>query len=199
MKEFWDARYREDGFAYGSEPNEFIKDCLDKMQTKGRILFPAEGEGRNAVYAAILGWDVYAYDISEGGKEKALSLAIEKKVKIDYQLAGFLKVDYPESFFDAIAFSYVHMPNEMKLEVFQRHLTWLKPGGRILFEGFSTNNLDYKRNNPSIGGPDHIDMLYTPEELTSIFGELELKVWEEEVWLNEGKYHTGKGMVVRAC
>ncbi len=199
MKEFWDARYREEGFAYGSEPNAFVKDRLNAIAPKGRILFPAEGEGRNAVYAASLGWDVHAYDISEGGREKAMQLAQAQDVRIDYRIAGFLDVDYPAGSFDALIFSYVHMPSSLKSKVFERHMDWMKPDALIVFEGFSVNNLPYRALNPQIGGPDNIDMLYSVEEIAALFeGVPHLRVWEEEVELSEGKYHVGKAIVIRA-
>ena len=75
MKEFWNERYRQNEFAYGEEPNEFLKEQLAKLQP-GSILFPAEGEGRNAVYAAQSGWQVSAFDISEEGKKKAERLKV---------------------------------------------------------------------------------------------------------------------------
>ena len=56
MKEFWDTRYAEIDFAYGKTPNTFFKDSIDKL-TPGKLLLPADGEGRNAVYAATKGWD----------------------------------------------------------------------------------------------------------------------------------------------
>ena len=59
MSEFWDKRYGEEGFAYGKEPNEYIRAKLPLL-TPGKILFPGEGEGRNAVYAAQLGWKASA-------------------------------------------------------------------------------------------------------------------------------------------
>lgn len=46
--------------AYGTEPNAFFKAQLDQL-TPGRLLLPAEGEGRNAVYAAKKGWEVAAF------------------------------------------------------------------------------------------------------------------------------------------
>ena len=52
MKELWDKRYAEKDYVYGIEPNQFFKEVLDKYSFKGKILLPAEGEGRNAVYAA---------------------------------------------------------------------------------------------------------------------------------------------------
>ena len=63
----WDDRYSKEEFVYGEEPNNFLREQLQKLKP-GKILFPAEGEGRNAVFAATKGWDVYAFDISSVGK-----------------------------------------------------------------------------------------------------------------------------------
>ena len=77
----WNSRYSAEEYAYGEEPNAFIKQQLDNL-IPGKILFPAEGEGRNAVYAAKLGWNVEAFDLSTEGREKALSLAAQNGVDI---------------------------------------------------------------------------------------------------------------------
>lgn len=81
----WDDRYSSEEFAYGKEPNNYLKEQLEKLNP-GAILFPAEGEGRNAIFAAKLGWNVSAFDISEEGKNKALKLAEANNVSIDYQV-----------------------------------------------------------------------------------------------------------------
>ncbi len=83
MRDFWNVRYSEEIYAYGTAPNVFFSSELKKLPP-GKALFPAEGEGRNAVYAATCGWNVIAFDQSEAGKEKALQLAAKKGVEIDY-------------------------------------------------------------------------------------------------------------------
>jgi len=60
-------------------PNHFFKEELDNVKP-GNILLPAEGEGRNAVYAAKLGWNVLAFDDSASGKKKAKKLAEENNI-----------------------------------------------------------------------------------------------------------------------
>ncbi len=67
----WDERYSNEEYAYGEQPNNYLKEQLEKLNV-GALLFPAEGEGRNAVFAAKLGWKVSAYDISMEGKKKAI-------------------------------------------------------------------------------------------------------------------------------
>ena len=79
MKEKWDDRYSEKEFAYGERPNIYLKEQLTKFPS-GKILFPAEGEGRNLVYAATLGWNVFAFDQSAEGKRKATQIGIRLKL-----------------------------------------------------------------------------------------------------------------------
>ena len=68
-KEFWNERYAKAEYVYGEEPNDFLKEQLKPGH--GVWLFPAEGEGRNAVYAASLGLQVVAFDQSEAGRAKS--------------------------------------------------------------------------------------------------------------------------------
>jgi len=70
----WNERYREPGFAYGTAPNEFLVSVVDRIP-QGKILSLAEGEGRNAVYLASLGYQVTGVDGSEVGLRKAVELA----------------------------------------------------------------------------------------------------------------------------
>ncbi|MEZ0130354.1 class I SAM-dependent methyltransferase, partial [Flavobacterium sp. LBUM151] len=111
--ERWNDRYSNEEFAYGEEPNNYFKEQIEKLKP-GTILFPAEGEGRNAVYAAKLGWTVSAFDISEEGKNKALKLAETNNVSIDYKVGELETLNYHTEQFDAIALIYAHFPAEIK-------------------------------------------------------------------------------------
>src|SRR5678816_4533829 len=106
MKELWidrwNERYSKDEFAYGEQPNKYLREQLEKLDG-GTILFPAEGEGRNAVFAAKLGWKVSAFDISVEGKNKAFRLAETNNVTIDYQVGELQTLNYTAEQFDAIA------------------------------------------------------------------------------------------------
>ena len=69
-RQFWDARYGEAGFAYGEQPNDFLREQAAALPP-GRALCLAEGEGRNAVHLAQLGHAVLAQDLSSVGLAKA--------------------------------------------------------------------------------------------------------------------------------
>ena len=67
----WDERFEEEGFAYGTEPNDFLKSEFSRIPMAGRVLCLAEGEGRNAVFLAKEGYTVTAVDQSSVGLQKA--------------------------------------------------------------------------------------------------------------------------------
>ena len=193
----WNDRYREKEFAYGTQPNEFLKEQIHKLKT-GKILFGAEGEGRNAVYAAKVGWTVSAFDISVEGKNKALELAKENNISIEYQVGQLPDLNYGNEEFDAIALIYAHFPPNIKSEYHKLLNKKLKKGGIVIFEAFGKNHLKYRNKNPKIGGPPDLDSLFSIDELKSDFKNYEiLELEEKEVELNEGLYHNGKGSVTR--
>ena len=194
----WDNRYRAATYAYGRSPNDFFKSSLEKYQPKGTILMPAEGEGRNAVYAAKAGLEVSAFDISVEGKNKALQLAREEHVSIDYQVGDFLKMDFSENHFDAAALIYAHFPLHLLADYHKRIARLIRPHGLIILEGFSKNNLPLREKNPGIGGPDKVEMLFSEESIIRDFPKFEvLELAEVETELSEGEYHNGIAKVIR--
>ncbi len=196
-KERWDGRYREETYAYGEGPNAFFNTWLPKFEPKS-ILMPADGEGRNGVYAASSGWQVTAFDLSSEGKAKAMQLASRKQVSLDYIVGDFAEIEFEENSFDAIGLIYAHFPAEKKAEFHQKLHTYLKPGGVVIFEAFSKNHLPYKQANPRVGGPGNMDVAFSIEEIQAYFPNYSPLLLEEAVVeLNEGKYHVGQGSVIR--
>ena len=192
MNDFWNERYATKEYAYGIEPNQFYKEQLEKLNS-GKILFPAEGEGRNAVYAAKKGWDVFAFDPSVEGKRKAEKLVSENGVNIDYQIAGYENVHFKPHFFDCIVLIFAHMHPLKRTEVHQKLTFYLKPGGILILEGFSKNQISYNS-----GGPRDVNMLFSKEELQSDFGLYsKLTIAETDIILDEGPFHQGKASVIR--
>jgi len=193
----WNERYRNEAYAFGEGPNLYLKAQLEKL-IPGTILFAAEGEGRNAVFAASLRWKSLAFDISAEGKNKANRLAKKHNVTIDYYVGELPELNFHANQFDAIALIYAHFPAGIKSSYHQLLATLVRKGGIIIFEGFSKKHLDYNSKNPQVGGPKDLDSLFSIEELKSDFSNFEIiELIETEIELNEGLYHLGKGSVVR--
>lgn len=198
MKSFWDERYSHSEYAYGEKPNEYFKQVLLK-QSVGNILLPLEGEGRNAVFAAKQGWTVSAFDQSEKGKCKAEKLAEKNNVKIDYHVSDIFTIELPENSFDAVALIYAHLEHSVREKIHKKFASSLKKGGLLIMEGFSVNHQNKQNENPQAGGPKDPAMMYTPEILKNDFPNFDfLECYESEILLNEGIYHSGSSMVVRA-
>ena len=169
----WNDRYSKNEFAYGKEPNNYLKEQLEKLPV-GTILFPAEGEGRNAVFAAKLGWTVSAFDISIEGKNKALQLAENNQVVIDYKVGKLETLNYDNGQFDTIALIYAHFPAEIKTLYHKTLDKYLRKGGIIIFEAFSKNHIDYNSKNEKVGGPKDIESLFSIDEIKSDFANYEI-------------------------
>lgn len=190
MINMWNERYAQDEYIYGIEPNMFFKEQLDKLKA-GKILLPAEGEGRNANYAAQCGWDVIAFDNSIEAKKKAEKLAKTNQQKIDYRISSLEEFNEAEGSFDVIALVYVHTPK--RHESHKNILRFLKPGGTLILEGFAKNQLTY-----NTGGPRKLELLFSKEELLKDFESLNnIDIKELDIVLNEGEYHKGKASVIR--
>lgn len=193
----WNDRYSSNEFAYGEQPNIYLKTQLEKLPT-GTILFAAEGEGRNAVFAAKLGWQASAFDISIEGKNKALKLAETNNVTIDYRVGELETLNYKPEQFDAVALIYAHFPAAIKSAYHQTLNQYLRKGGVVIFEAFSKKHLEYLAKNEKVGGPKDIAMLFSIEELKNDFDNYDIIELEEtEIELNEGAFHNGIGSVVR--
>lgn len=192
MNNFWNERYSSEEFAYGEEANVFVRQQLVKLKP-GKILFPAEGEGRNAVYAATLGWEVTAFDLSVEGRKKALILSDKHNIKINYLIEGYETINFVPESFDCIVFVFAHIHIEKRTEYHNKLTSYLKPGGKLIMESFSKEQIF--RNS---GGPKNPEMLYSEEDMQKDFADFsDLQIEKTETELSEGPFHAGKASVIR--
>jgi SAM-dependent methyltransferase len=188
----WDERYSEPGFAYGTAPNEFLVSVADRLP-QGKILSLAEGEGRNAVYLASLGYQVTGVDGSEVGLRKAVELANERGVSITTIHSDLSTFEIEQEHWDAILACYCHVPSAIRIPLHRAVVRGLKPGGVFVLEAFSKEQIAY-----GTGGPQSPDMLMSLDELQQELAGLEF-VHAIRIVRNvrEGRGHTGLASVVQ--
>ena len=190
---FWDERYSSEDYVYGSEPNKFFNEQLDKIPSQGKLLLPGEGEGRNAVYAAKCGWTVDAFDQSNQAKFKALRLARKNGVEINYQVTDLNKFSPQKNYYDAVAIVYVHLATEYRKNFNRKLIDALKTGGIIIIELFSKDQFG-----KISGGPQDLNMLYSLDEIENDFGSFKTILLKEEIInIEEGEKHKGVASVIR--
>lgn len=192
MQDEWNKRFGKEDYFYGIEPNAFVKEQLLKLKP-GKILFLAEGEGRNSVYVAKLGWDVDAVDFSISGKEKAERLAVENNVKINYQISDLNEFVFKENYYDVVVNNFFHTFEDSRISIHNKVKSSLKSGGKYILEAFAKEQI--KRNT---GGPKNIDLLYSLEEINNDFQDFDfIHFSKEEIKLSEGSGHEGSAIVIR--
>lgn len=194
----WNARFAGDELLFGAEPNHWLRDHATAFPRGGRVLCVADGEGRNSVFLAKLGYVVDAFDISSAAISKARRLAASSDVAVTYQLADCDSFWWKPHMYDGVAAIFVQFADPaLRSRVFARIVESLKPGGVLILQGYTPKQLEYKT-----GGPSNIDHLYTETMLKDAFAQLtilELKEYEYEV--TEGRGHSGRsalmGLVAR--
>ncbi|MDG1732924.1 MAG: class I SAM-dependent methyltransferase [Thalassotalea sp.] len=189
----WDKEYDREEYVYGKLPNDFLKSHYQAIP-KGKVLLLAEGEGRNAVFLAKLGYNVTAVDISSVGLKKAEKLAKENDVVIETICADLATFDLGDNKWDGIVSIYCHLPLALRQSLYKRIERAIKPSGVFFLEGYTPEQLNYKT-----GGPPVASMMITKETLVNelpnlVFSHLETL----ERVVNEGINHNGLGAVIQA-
>lgn len=191
--DFWNQRYSEPGFAYGTEPNAFLVSQHTLLRPGMKALAVADGEGRNGVWLAQQGLDVLSVDASEVGLRKTRELAADRGVSIRTEQANLADWQWPEQVFDRVVAIYIHFPPDIRSRMHHAMLNALKPGGVLILEAFTPEQLKFKS-----GGPPVLEMLYTADQLRLDFAGGEILQLEECLTdLAEGRYHRGPAAVVR--
>jgi SAM-dependent methyltransferase len=192
MQKEWDQRYAGAEYFYGRAPNVFLVEQLRGLPL-GLGLFLAEGEGRNAVYAASLGHSVFAVDFSREGKRKALTFARERGVTIEYTLGDVTQFAWDNRTYDFTVLCFLHLSVAARQQVHQRVVKSLVPGGKLIVETFAKAQFGRKS-----GGPPRLDLLYSLSDLVDDFAGIRWQqATEEEVELLEGRGHSGLAVVNR--
>lgn len=189
----WDERYSSSEYAYGTEPNDFLKDNCHYLP-KGRVLSLAEGEGRNAVYLACQGYAVTAVDSSSVGIEKGKKLAALHNVNVEFILADLAEFDMGVSCWDAIISIFCPVPGSVRQMLHEQVKRGLKAGGVFLVEAYTPAQIHNET-----GGGKNRDVLQTCDTLATELDGLHFEhLVELERNIIEGRYHTGRGSVVQA-
>ena len=189
----WDERYGDERFFYGTQPNDFLRMHAAAIPPGGRVLCLGEGEGRNAVFLAGLGFAVVALDQSAVGLRKALQLATARGVSITTLQASLEHYPFEAGYWDAIVSIWCHLPSSLRGKVHGQVAAGLKPGGLFLLEAYRPDQLKF-----GTGGPKDEDMLPTLAQLRGELSGLEFEyAAESERDVQEGQGHAGRSAVVQ--
>jgi SAM-dependent methyltransferase len=120
--------YLDSDANFNHEPNAFLVEVARGRQP-GVALDDGMGQGRNVIYLAGLGWDVWGFDPAEGGIGIAQKRARELGLRLHTASVRDDEYDFGQSKVDLILFSWTE-----PLVPVQRVVDALKPGGVVVME-----------------------------------------------------------------
>lgn len=191
-KQMWDERYGAADYAYGVEPNDFLRAEAGKIP-HGPVLCLAEGEGRNAVFLAERGHTVTAVDFSVEGLRKAERLARDRGVRLDLVEADLSTFDLGVERWSGVVSIFAHTPPELRHRLHAAVARALRPGGALVLEAYRPEQLAL-----ATGGPRDAAWMPRLSELKGELAALDLVIAREvEREIHEGKFHDGPSATVQ--
>jgi 2-polyprenyl-3-methyl-5-hydroxy-6-metoxy-1,4-benzoquinol methylase len=191
--ELWDERYAKTDYLYSDRPNEFMKRYFEGLDPNGaRVLLPGDGDGRNGLWLAKQGFRVEAFDYSKVASEKANRRAREAGLAYSSRYQDVNDWAPEKSQFDFVVIVFLHLEKAAWEYLIEASLATLKPGGSLIIQVFSKDQLG-----KTSGGPKDLGLLFEPEdfhELTERFDSFELSKEDSEI--AEGSLHTGLASLI---
>ena len=188
----WNERYSTPDYAYGTEPNDFLASVAAHIPP-GRVLSIGDGEGRNGVHLATLGYAVTSVDASTVGLAKAQRLAATRGVQITTVAADLADFVIAPDSWQGIVSIFCHLPPPLRQRVHEQAARGLAPGGLFVLESYSLRQLGR-----GTGGPSSAELLPTLDALRAELAGLELlHAIEIEREVHEGEFHQGLSAVVQ--
>jgi SAM-dependent methyltransferase len=189
----WDERFAVEDYVFGTAPNAFLERQAPLLPKAGTALAIADGEGRNGVWLAEQGLAVTAVDGSSVGIEKSKRLAQTRGVELTYVHTDLTRWHLPADSFDVVVGIFIQFADPTtRARLFAEFQTALKPGGLVILEGYTPQQLKH-----GTGGPKDLAHLYTRDLLENAFEQMEIvKLEEYEAVLHEGARHSGMSAVI---
>jgi SAM-dependent methyltransferase len=191
--ERWETRFGAPGYAFGKEPNAFLKAQARRLRSGATALSVADGEGRNGVWLAEQGLDVLAIDFSPTALAKSRALAAERGVRLRTEVADVTTWRWPTDAYDVIAAIFVQFVTPVeRAALFANIKRALKPGGLLLMQGYRPEQLQYRT-----GGPQEAERMYTRPLLEAGFGDMaQIEIFEHDSVIGEGTAHVGMSALI---
>lgn len=191
----WDDAFSGEEYFFGTEPAAFLPRVGHLIPDHARLLFLADGEGRNSVWAARQGHVVTAIEQTDHGIAKARALARRHGVTITQQQDDITRIDWNDrrEQFDAIIGIFIQVLGADGRRALHRDMrVAIRPGGLVMLHGYAPRQVDY-----GTGGPPHRENMYELAELRADFPGWQVLVAEDrDREARSGRGHDGRSALV---
>ena len=126
--DFYSRCYLDSNSNFNHAPNRFLMETVKGRQPAVALDY-GMGQGRNSIYLASLGWQVWGFDPAEAGVAVAQKQAKDLGLTLHTSAVRDSEYDFGKERFDLILFSW-----SMPLVPVQRVVDSLKSGGIVVME-----------------------------------------------------------------
>jgi SAM-dependent methyltransferase len=126
--DYWNRYYLDRNSNFNRAPNGFLKQMVQGRRP-GAALDHGMGEGRNAIYLASIGWQVWGFDPADAGVALAQRRAKELGLTLHTAAVRDSEYEFGKERYDLVLFSW-----SMPLVPIQKVVDSLKPGGIVVME-----------------------------------------------------------------
>jgi SAM-dependent methyltransferase len=127
----WDERYAGTERVWSGRPNGALVAEVEGM-TPGRALDVGCGEGADAIWLALRGWDVTALDVSRVALDRARTEADRAGAQVHWLHSPLLDAALPAGEFDLVSAQYPALLRTPGNDAERALLTAVAPGGMLL-------------------------------------------------------------------
>jgi SAM-dependent methyltransferase len=163
---FFDRTYSSATPRFNTGPNALLAEAVRDLKP-GRALDIHMGQGRNAIFLALKGWQVTGFDFSEEGVRAAREAAAQAGVKLTALVQRHEEFEFGRAQWDLVVMSYTWVP--LHGPYIGQILESLKPGGILVFEHLMEES----------GSPRAAPWLPRPNELFAVFSSLRILRYED--------------------
>jgi SAM-dependent methyltransferase len=151
MSEFWNKVYKSDNSFFGDKPSNFAIRCFNHMKENNskKVLELGAGHGRDTLFFASNGIEVYALDYSATAIKILDKMTKEKRLPIKTQIFNVNNsLPFPDNYFDAV---YSHMLLNMRFSLHELHFIFseirrvLKSKGLNFFSVRNNSDKSYRK------------------------------------------------------
>ena len=139
FRTYYEDAYRSEEYYWGTEPAAFCKELMELCPVSGEttVLDIGCGEGKDAVFFAVNGYTVDAFDVTESGIRKTMLLAEKKHVRVNAWVDDINTFDVNRQYDIVYSTGTVqYLFEENKKPFFEKINRITKPGGIVFFNVF---------------------------------------------------------------
>ncbi len=178
---FFDQIYRAAPDYYGQEVRPDFEDFLRGLPAGARGLDLGAGQGRHTLFAARRGLKVHAVDYSDVAARQLRRLAEDKNLPVEVESGDVRNLRPRPGSYDAIFMvSFLsHLGDADVQPIVDRARGWLKPGGRVYVEAFTTADPAFRQEEDKSETSPALKRFFAPGEVRALFSRYAIADYRE--------------------